>query len=87
MECRNGNEPTIRVARKIPLASCRRLVQRIEITTRRRFRQPQLLQVADYCAWALHRKWEREPPDTRSYTQIRNKIATEYDLLGNGSRL
>lgn len=46
-----------------------------------------MLQVADYCAWALHRKWEREPPDTRSYTQIRSKIATEYDLLGNGSTL
>lgn len=46
-----------------------------------------MLQVADYCAWALHRKWEREPPDTRSYTQIRNGIATEYDLLGSGSTL
>lgn len=46
-----------------------------------------MLQVADYCAWALRRKWEREPPDTRSYTQISNRIATEYDLLGNSSTL
>lgn len=46
-----------------------------------------MLQVADYCAWALHRKWEQAPPDTRSYTRIRNKITTEYDLLGNSSTL
>ena len=44
-----------------------------------------MLQVADYCAWALRRKWEREPPDTRFHTRIRSKIVTEYDLLGNSS--
>ena len=44
-----------------------------------------MLQVADYCAWALRRKWERVPPDTLSYTRIRSKIVTEYDLLGSST--
>ena len=42
------------------------------------------LQVADYCAWAIQRKWERG--DTRSYDIIRDKIATEYDLWRVGTR-
>lgn len=42
-----------------------------------------MLQVADYCAWALHRKWERA--DTRSYDLIRNRIASEYDVFHNGT--
>ena len=41
-----------------------------------------LLQVADYCAWALQRKWEREPSDTRSYDLIRDRIASEFDVFG-----
>ena len=46
-----------------------------------------MLQVADYCAWALRRKWEREPPDTRSYAWINSKIATEYARFGSSSTL
>lgn len=46
-----------------------------------------MLQVADYCAWALQRRWEREPPDTRFYDQISDRIATEYDLLGSNITL
>ena len=42
-----------------------------------------MLQVADYCAWALRRKWELCPPDNRSYTLISAKVATEFDLLAN----
>ena len=42
-----------------------------------------MLQVADYCAWALHRKWERA--DTRSYDLIRSRIASEYDVFRNGT--
>lgn len=38
-----------------------------------------LLWVADYCAWAVQRKWELD--DRRSYDRIRNKIVTEYDLF------
>lgn len=42
------------------------------------------LQVADYCAWAIQRKWERS--DLRSYDRIRSKIRSEYDLWARGSR-
>lgn len=38
------------------------------------------LQVADYCVWAIQRKWERN--DSRSYDLIREKIVYEYDLWG-----
>ena len=36
------------------------------------------LQVADYCCWAIGRKWERG--DSRSYDLIADKIETEFDL-------
>jgi hypothetical protein len=42
------------------------------------------LQVADYCAWAIHKKWERK--DTRSYDLIRAKIRREYDLWSHGTK-
>lgn len=42
------------------------------------------LQVADYCAWAIQRKWERD--DTRSYDLISEKIYSEYDLWRTGQR-
>ena len=35
------------------------------------------LQVADYCVWAIQRKWERE--DRSSYELIEDKIASEFD--------
>ena len=41
------------------------------------------LQAADYCAWAIQRKWEMG--DTRSYGLIANKIATEFDLWRTGA--
>jgi hypothetical protein len=41
-----------------------------------------LLWAADYCAWAIQRKWERD--DRRSYELIANKVATEYDLFAPG---
>lgn len=41
------------------------------------------LQVADYCAWAIQRKWERG--DTKSYDLIQNRITYEYDLWERGS--
>jgi hypothetical protein len=37
-----------------------------------------MLWAADYCAWAIQRKWERD--DSRSYRLIRNKVASEFDL-------
>ena len=41
------------------------------------------LQVADYCSWAIQRKWERG--DTRSYDAIKGKIRSEYDFFAGGS--
>ena len=43
------------------------------------------LQVADYCCWAIQRKWERG--DSRSYDLIRPKIRSEYDLLAQQSNV
>lgn len=36
------------------------------------------LQVADYCTWAIQRKWERA--DERSYALIAPKIRSEFDV-------
>ncbi|NKW71770.1 DUF3800 domain-containing protein [Rhodobacteraceae bacterium R_SAG10] len=41
------------------------------------------VQAADYCAWAIQRKWERN--DTRSYDYIKDKITYEYDLWLHGT--
>ena len=41
------------------------------------------LQVADYCTWAIQRKWERG--DSRSYDLIKDKIASEFDAWSIGS--
>jgi Protein of unknown function (DUF3800) len=43
------------------------------------------LQVADYCAWAIQRKWERG--DTRSYDLIKHLVTREYDLWSRGTKL
>jgi len=40
------------------------------------------LQVADYCAWAIQRKWETG--DRRSYDLITHNIRTEFDLFAFG---
>ncbi len=40
------------------------------------------LQVADYCAWAIQRKWEsKDQWDVRSYNLISDRITYEYDLF------
>lgn len=41
------------------------------------------LQIADYCAWAIQRKWERD--DRRSYDLIKDRVTYEYDLWKAGS--
>jgi hypothetical protein len=41
------------------------------------------LQIADYCTWAIQRKWERD--DSRSYNLIRRKVDYEYDLFERGN--
>ncbi|MBL4874385.1 MAG: DUF3800 domain-containing protein [Rhodobacteraceae bacterium] len=42
------------------------------------------LQVADYCAWAIQRKWELG--DTRSYDLIKSMITREYNLWEHGTK-
>ena len=42
------------------------------------------LQIANYCAWALQRKWERN--DLRSYNLISDRITYEYDLWSRGDK-
>jgi len=41
------------------------------------------LQIADYCTWAIQRKWEHG--DTRSYDPIKDRINYEYDMFGKGT--
>jgi hypothetical protein len=42
------------------------------------------LWVADYCCWAIQRKWERD--DDRSYALIRSKLRTEFDVFRFGNK-
>lgn len=42
-----------------------------------------MVQVADYCAWAIRRKWERN--DARSYALIEHRIESEFDVFRGGS--
>ena len=46
------------------------------------------LWLADYCCWAIQRKWEHpgQPhPDLRSYDLIKDKIRSEFDIFRNGN--
>ena len=42
------------------------------------------LLVADYCAWAIQKKWEHN--DTRSYDLIKDRITYEFDLWAHGNQ-
>ena len=42
------------------------------------------LQVADYCCWAVFRKWERG--DTTHFDRIRPSLASEYQMLRRTTR-
>lgn len=43
------------------------------------------LQIADYCTWAIQRKWERG--DERSYDLIKHRVTHEYELWRTGRTL
>ncbi len=43
------------------------------------------LQVADYCSWAVQRKWERD--DSHAYAIIEDKIGSENDIFGSRTTL
>ena len=42
------------------------------------------LQVADYCAWAIQRKWETG--NTDAFSRIEDKVASEFDLFSRDGR-
>jgi len=42
------------------------------------------LQIADYCNWAVYRKWDRA--DERSYQLIRPVVQSEFDIFRNENR-
>lgn len=48
------------------------------------------LQIADYCCWAIQRKWEYRLknglPDTRSYDLIKDRIRSEFELFRLGTK-
>lgn len=43
------------------------------------------LQVADYCTWAVYRKWARQ--DERSYRLIAPAVRSEFDIFRTGTQL
>lgn len=43
------------------------------------------LQVADYCTWAIYRKWTRQ--DLRSYKLIAQAVRSEFDIFRTGIRM
>nr|WP_226047782.1 DUF3800 domain-containing protein [Acidithiobacillus caldus] len=42
------------------------------------------LQVADYCCWAVFRKWQRS--ETEHYDRIRAAVRSEFDIFRTGTR-
>jgi hypothetical protein len=43
------------------------------------------LQIADYCCWAVHRKWERG--DARHYDRIAHCVHSEFDVFRNSKTI
>jgi hypothetical protein len=41
------------------------------------------LQIADYCNWAIYRKWDRR--DLRSYDLIKAAVKSEFDIFRTGT--
>ena len=41
------------------------------------------LQIADYCTWAIYRKWNGQ--DTRSFRRVQAAVRTEWDVLQAGT--
>lgn len=41
------------------------------------------LQIADYCSWAIFRKWQKG--DSRSYDLIKHGIRSEFDIFRTGT--
>jgi hypothetical protein len=43
------------------------------------------LQIADYCAWALYKKWESGGKELRPYNEIAEKVTHEADMFKRGT--
>ena len=43
------------------------------------------LQIADYCLWAIYRKWNTKGQDTRSFDRVRAAVRREWDVLESGN--
>ncbi len=43
-----------------------------------------MLQVADYCCWAINRKWK--DGDLRSFSKIESVVLTEFDVFRGGKK-
>jgi hypothetical protein len=43
------------------------------------------LQIADYCNWAICRKWDRA--DTRSYDRICSVVKSEFNIFQSGKNV
>lgn len=41
------------------------------------------LQIADYCNWAIYKKWESNKEELRSYKVVQKAIKSEYDVFAN----
>lgn len=41
------------------------------------------LQIADYCNWAIYRKWDRK--DLRSYDLIKSAVKSEFEIFRTGT--
>lgn len=41
-------------------------------------------QIADYCSWAIYRKWESKGTDTRSYALVNHLIKSEFEVFSRG---
>lgn len=44
------------------------------------------LQVADYCNWAIYRKWASDGADKRSYKFIRQAVRSEFEIFRTGEK-
>ena len=42
-------------------------------------------QIADYCSWAIYKKWTYG--EMRPYSAIQNKIRSEFDVFGIGENI
>ncbi len=43
------------------------------------------LQIADYCNWAIYRKWSRN--DLRSYDLIKGAVKSEFEIFKAGTTI